>query len=177
MKGGLEEKDGEMEIDFASNKYATHPVDLIEKIISNRDWPYERITEDELSISIKGNSTQYEIALSWIDEHEALHIACAFPLNMAKGRRSGLDELLLRINKKMLIGHFDYWANVQKISYRQTLLLTGGLCPSAAQIETLLMHALEACESHHRSFYLVSNSKISAEKSLHYALFETVGNA
>lgn len=166
-----------MEAVLINDKCSAHPVDLIEKVASDHNWQFERIAKDELSVTIEGVFANYKISFSWLDDFEALHVACAFPVTISKRRRNDLDGLLLQINEKMLIGHFDYWPNAQLIIYRQALLLPGGLYPSNEQVEMLLMHSLEACESHFPSFEVVSNSKTSATQALRYALFETVGNA
>jgi hypothetical protein len=59
-----------------------HPVDIIERIAVLNHWPFERTERDEISISVAGSWTHYSVAFTWLAEVEALHIACAFDLNI-----------------------------------------------------------------------------------------------
>jgi len=75
------------------------------------------------------------------------------------------------------MGHFDFWEDSSSVIFRQALLLSGGLHPSNAQVENLLVNALDVCETHFSAFQMVAWSSLSAENALQFALFETKGNA
>lgn len=166
-----------MRLAIGANKREAHPVDLIEQIAYGHDWSFVRTAEDEITVCVEGKWANYNISFSWMEEYEALHLACAFDVKVDTFRVSETQKLLLAINGKLLMGHFDYWDKIGTIIYRQALLLTGGLHPSDAQVETLLLNALEICESHYTAFQMVAWSGVTAHKALQYALFETVGNA
>lgn len=154
-----------------------HPVDFIEQIAYEYDWSFERNVEDEISVCVEGKQANYNLAFSWMEEQEALHLSCAFELFIENSRMAEMHRLLLAINEKLLLGHFDYWQNDNTVIYRQGLLLSGGVHPSHVQVEALLAHALKVCESHYSAFQMVAWAGANADKALQYALFETVGNA
>lgn len=154
-----------------------HPVDLIEQVANGHDWSFERTAKDEITISVEGHWTNYHVAFSWMENQEALHLACAFDITVSKQRKKEILRLVLAINEKLLMGHFDFWEDSSSVIFRQALLLSGGLRPSDAQVETLLVNALEACETHFSAFQMVAWSSLSAENALQFTLFETKGNA
>ncbi|KEC54661.1 YbjN domain-containing protein [Bartonella koehlerae] len=166
-----------MRLAFCATEREEHPVDFIEQIACKYDWSFERDAEDEISVCVEGKWANYRLSFSWMEEQEALHLACAFDLFIENVRTAEMHRLLLAINEKLLLGHFDYWQGNNSVIYRQGLLLAGGVHPSHIQVETLLIHALKVCESHYVAFQMVAWSGESACKALQYTLFETVGNA
>ncbi|MEM7289818.1 MAG: YbjN domain-containing protein, partial [Pseudomonadota bacterium] len=121
--------------------------------------------------------TDYNISLSWMEDFEALHLACAFDMKVPDTRLAETTRLLSLINEQMLIGHFDVWAREGVVMFRQTLMLNGGADPTGEQLECLMMSALESCERYFQAFQFVVWAGHSAEKSLESALFETSGSA
>lgn len=155
----------------------THPVDVIEQIAYGHAWSFERTAEDEIAVCITGSKAEYYVSFSWMEDLEALHIACSFTLNVKLARRSAMIDLLSIINEKMLVGHFDYWQEDRAVMFRQTLLLSGGLHPNDAQVKMLLMTALDACEEHFVACESVAANGMNPQDALRHAMFETVGNA
>jgi hypothetical protein len=155
----------------------SHPVDVIEKVAHANDWSFERSGEDEISISVAGNWTDYQVSFSWMEDFEALHLACAFDIKVPEARALEILRLLSLINEQMLFGHFDLWEQEGAIMFRQSLLLAGGVEPTNQQVEVLLSSALEACECYFQAFQFVLWSGMPAREALDSVLFETFGNA
>lgn len=162
---------------YAAHRRAIHPVDVIEQLADGHGWLFERGGRDEITASITGSAVEYQLAFSWLEEHETLHLSCAFQVHIAPQRAAELTRLLALVNEKLLFGHFDCWQQTGQIIYRQTLLLSGGLHPTEAQIKTLLMTALDACEAYCGACRNVVLGQISADDALRHSLFETLGNA
>lgn len=154
-----------------------HPVDLIEHVALQNKWEFDRSSDDEISLTVAGQWTEYNVSLSWMEDFEALHLACAFDMKVPAGRIGEVMRLLSLINEQLLIGHFDLWNKEGALMFRQTLMLNGGAIPTGEQLECLLMSALEACERYYQAFQFVVWAGYTAEKSLDYSLFETSGNA
>jgi len=155
----------------------SHPVDVIEKVAHANDWAFERSGEDEISISVAGNWTDYHVSFSWMEDFEALHLACAFDIKVPEARALEILRLLSLINEQMLFGHFDLWEQEGAVMFRQSLLLAGGVEPTSQQVEVLLSSALEACECYFQAFQFVLWSGMPAREALDSVLFETFGNA
>ena len=65
-----------------------NPVDLIEQVASINDWQFER-TDDEISMTVGGVWSDYDVSLSWMEDFEALHLACAFDLKITENAHAG----------------------------------------------------------------------------------------
>ena len=162
----------EMEFERQSN-----PVDMIEFVASNNDWSFERSGEDEIAMTVEGRWTDYHVSFSWMEEFEALHLACAFDLRIPDIRVNEVITLLSQVNGQTLMGHFDLWRQEDVIIFRQSLLLAGGAEPTNRQVEVLLSSAIEACEAYFQAFQFVVWSGMDAKSAIDAVLFETVGEA
>ncbi|HVG49120.1 MAG TPA: YbjN domain-containing protein, partial [Rubellimicrobium sp.] len=88
-----------------------HPLDVVERLASLRDWIFDRAETDEMSVSVSGSWADYHIAFTWIEDVEALHVACAFDLKVPDRRRQEVLQLLSYINEQLWVGHFDLWSS------------------------------------------------------------------
>src|SRR5919112_2670249 len=52
-----------------------HPLDVVERLASLRDWIFDRAETDEMSVTSPGRWTDYNVAFTWIEDVEALHVA------------------------------------------------------------------------------------------------------
>ena len=163
-------------IDFEADRQS-HPVDVIEQIAALNDWTFERAGDDEITISVSGGWADYHVSFSWMEDREAIHLACAFDLKVPETRKLEVMRLITSVNEQLWIGHFDLWSAEGVVMFRQALLLSGGAEPNTHQVERLLVTAIEACERYFQAFQFVVWANKPADEALADALFETVGNA
>jgi hypothetical protein len=155
----------------------SNPVDVIEHIAALHDWAFERAGDDEITISVSGDWCDYHVSFSWMEDKEAVHLACAFDLKVPEARLLEVLRLISGVNEQLWIGHFDLWTKEGVIMYRQALLLSGGAEPTSAQVEGLLLTAIEACERYFQAFQFVVWAGKPASEALAAVLFETAGEA
>lgn len=154
-----------------------NPIDLVEKIAGAHGWTFDRGGEDEISIEVNGQWSDYRLFFSWLNDLCAIHFACAFDLNVPDHRRTAVNELLVRINERMAVGHFDLWADRGLPVFRQSTLLRGVSGISVEQIEDLIDIALAECERFYPAFqYVVWGGKAPSD-AVDAALIETIGEA
>jgi hypothetical protein len=163
-------------IDVQSER-PNNPVDMIELIAAQNDWSFERSGEDEITVSVQGTWCDYHVSFSWMEEIEALHLACAFDIKVLDARKTEVMKLLALVNEQMWIGHFDLWQSEGVIMYRHALLLAGQAEASDEQIEAMLQNALEACERFYQAFQFVVWAGQSAKEAMDHSMIETVGEA
>ena len=163
-------------IDFEQDRQS-HPVDVIEQIAAINDWTFERAGDDEITISVSGGWADYHVSFSWMEDREAIHLACAFDLKVPEARKFEVMRLITSVNEQLWIGHFDLWSAEGVVMFRQALLLSGGAEPNTHQVERLLVTAIEACERYFQAFQFVVWAGKDAAEALEGVLFETVGEA
>jgi len=163
-------------IDVDSER-ASHPVDLVERVASAHEWLFDRLGEDEISIVVKGRGCDYSVSFTWMDDIEALHLACAFDTKIPARRKTDLLQLIALVNEQLWIGHFDIWNADGVIMYRHALFLAGGAEANPRQCEALIEIAVETCERYFQAFQFVIWAGKAPKEALEATLFETVGEA
>src|SRR3979409_462079 len=123
---------------------SNNPLGVREALAADNNWSFERSGEDEVTIVSKGDWTDYQLSFTWMNEIEALHLACAFDMKIPGPRRAEVQRLIAAINEQLWIGHFDIWTHTGMIMYRQALVLPGGITASSAQCGTMLAGAIHA---------------------------------
>lgn len=160
-----------------SEERRINPVDVVEHLAAIREWSFDRAAEDEIAISITGRWTDYHLSFTWMDEIEALHLACAFDCRVPERRRGEVLQLVAHVNEQLWVGHFDLWRNDGVVMFRHALILAGGMEPSGRQCEVVLEAALEACERYYQAFQFVLWAGKSAREAIDAAMFDTAGEA
>ena len=155
----------------------SNPVDVVERVAAFNDWCFDRQGDDEIAISVTGRWTDYHVSFTWMDDIEALHLACAFDLKVPERRRTEVRELISLANEQLWVGHFDLWAQDSIVMYRHALVLAGGGEASGKQCEALLASASDACERYYQAFQFVVWAGKSAREAMDAAMFHTTGEA
>jgi hypothetical protein len=154
-----------------------NPLAVVEDIAADNNWSFERSGEDEVTIVSKGEWTDYQLSFTWMNEIEALHLACAFDMKIPVARRAEVQRLIAAVNEQLWVGHFDIWTHTGMIMYRQALVLPGGMTASTAQCETMLVSAIHACERYYPAFQFVVWAGKTAAEAMTAAMFDTEGEA
>jgi len=155
----------------------TNPIHVVEEVAVLRDWSLERSGEDEVSMLIRGERTDYQVSYTWMAELESLHIACTFDMKIPESRKAEVQRLVALINEQLWIGHFDLWMQSGLVMFRQAQILAGGAAVTAEQCEAMLGAATDACERYFPSFQFVVWAGKSAREAMDAAMFETHGEA
>lgn len=169
-------RDGMSLTDFSQPQRAS-PLDVVERIAAGHDWAFERAGDDEITILISGECSDYQVSFTWMGAIEALHLACAFDLKVPERRRAEVQQLVSFVNEQMWIGHFDLWPKDGMVMFRHALVLAGGVEASGKQCEAVLSTALDACERYFPAFQFVLWAGKPAREALDAVMFETSGEA
>jgi hypothetical protein len=166
-----------MSLTSYAEDYRLNPLDVVERLASHNDWSFERASDEEITILVTGRWTDYQLSYTWMDDIEALHLACAFDMKVPERRRADVQALISMINERLWVGHFDLWPAEGMIMFRHALVLAGGTEASGKQCESLLSTALETCERYFTAFQFVVWAGKTAKEALDAAMFETSGEA
>ncbi|GBU19062.1 MULTISPECIES: YbjN domain-containing protein [Methylobacterium] len=167
----------QLQVDIAPYDRLEHPLDVVERLASLRDWMFDRAETDEMSVAMEGRFADYQVAFTWIEDVEALHVACAFDIKVPDRLRGEVLKLVSMINEQLWIGHFDLWSTESVVMFRHSLVLAGGAAPTDPQCAMLLKSAVEACERYYQAFQFVLWAGKPAREALDAVLFETEGEA
>jgi len=158
--------------------YAPHnPLDTFEDVVCGLDWPYERLVDEELTITMKGSWCDYHVTVSWHEAIEAIHISTALDIKVPEARLTEIYALLAYINEQQWFGHFDIWTEESMLMYRVGLPLPGVNEASTEQCQLLLQVVVDTCERYYPAFQFVLWAGKSAKEAIDASMFDTVGSA
>ncbi len=155
---------------------APHPIDLLERTVEDNGWPFERSGRDELNLSVAGKWCDHHFSFTWRDDLQSLHLSSAFEMRVADDRRADIAALLMFVNARLWIGHFDLWPEDGQLLFRHAMIFPESKV-SASQCEALLNLAVEACEHYYPAFQFVIWGGKSAEEAVAAAILECQGQA
>ena len=160
----------------ATHHQTANPLDRVERLAESHHWRVDRTNDHEVVMLVGGGWADLNLSLTWRDDLESLHFACALDLRVPAKRRDEVAKLLAIINAQMFHGHFDLWAD-GSIVYRYALLLVGGAEANDAQCEGIIQMGVETAQRYYPAIQFVVWAGHSAEEALQSALLETMGEA
>lgn len=154
-----------------------NPLDILEELIIQKDWPHERISDEELIADITLDWCNVRLWCCWHEHVSALSLTASFETRIPAQHQSRLYPLLAIVNEKLLMGHFDIGADEPVISFRHTLPMRGVTRYSSEQLDDLLQVCVHECGRFYPALQSVLWGGKTAQESLQIAMFDTAGEA
>lgn len=153
------------------------PVDMLASLFEARGWPFEFVSDDEISGQIQGSWANYQLRGIWRVEDHVLQLLCLPDVRVTEAKRGAMFELLALINEQLWLGHFDVWSNGSVLLYRHGLMLGDDGLLSLAQAQTAVEAAVEECDRFYPAFQFVLWGDKSPSEALASALVDAAGEA
>ena len=94
--------------------------------MEDNGWAFERAGRDELNLSVAGKWSDHHFSFSWREDLQSLHLSSAFDMRISEGvRRQNVADLLMYVNARLWIGHFDLWPEDGTIVFRHAMIFPG----------------------------------------------------
>ncbi len=152
-----------------------NPIDLVEDVISGREWTYDRRCETEVAVEAPGNWCDYGMFFAWSEDLSALHFSCALDMRVQPRLMTHVYELLAKLNERLWMGHFAIWVEEGIPMFRHTVRLSEGLDQDL--IGELMELAISECERYYPAFQFVIWGGRTAEDAIASSMLDTVGQA
>lgn len=153
------------------------PIEVLEQIISAKDWPLDRTDDVELATCVTGSWCDYHLCFSWCEDLAALHLTCTFDIRIPANKHAEMYHALGLVNESLWMGHFDLWNNEGVVMFRHNLPLAGTDGASTEQCEDMINAAISACEKYFPAFQFVLWAGKTAQEAVAASMLEPVGEA
>ncbi len=154
-----------------------HPIDLCESLAHQQKWKFDRITDDQISLSIEGRWRNYAITIAWSTSEEMLQLICTFEMETPSERLPQIYEILNHANDQQWAGAFTYWEDQRLIVYRYGLFMSADNIIDLKQTTRLIETAITASENYFPAFQLVAWAEEEPENALKATIKKTYGRA
>jgi hypothetical protein len=102
-----------------------HPIDIVENLIKNRSWDFDRVGDDQIAMMVEGKWRTYSVNLAWSAYDETLRLISSFDLDPPKEKLPELFEALNLANDDCWTGGFSYWKDHKMMVFRYGLSIVG----------------------------------------------------
>ncbi len=153
------------------------PVDMLASLFEARGWPFEFISDDEISGDIQGSWANYQMRGIWRPEDHVLQLLCLPDIRIPDDKRAATFEVLALINEQLWLGHFDVWSNGNVLLYRHGLMLGDEGLLSPAQAQMAVEAAIEECDRFYPAFQFILWGDKTPEEALASAMVDAAGEA
>lgn len=153
------------------------PMERITEVLEVAGWQFE--CEDNASLHAVADTRWGDMgALFTYRTHPAaIHFTLTLDVKPQKSRRAALNELIVRANERLWMGHFDYWSDDDVITFRATLPLLDRAEPSMGEIQAVVSASVSAAERFIPAFNFLIWAGKSPKEAMEAAMFETAGEA
>ena len=154
----------------------SHPLDILEEIVNANEWLCERAGDDELIVELAGRWCHYRLFFVWQRGIGALQFSCQFDMKVPDSKRADTSELLMLLNNRLWLGHFDLDLQQATPMYRYTILARS-TPPTVEMLEDLVEIALTECERFYPAFQFVIWGGKKPSEAVAVSRIEVAGQA
>ena len=154
-----------------------NPLDVVEELVLANDWDFHRTEDDEISIEVGGRWGTYRLLFIWQEDAGALHFCCRAEASATKETRAAVGDLLMRMNERLWIGHFDLCGAENALVFRHTSLLRGMSLVGSELIEDMVEISVGECDRFFPAFQLVANCGKTVDEAIEASILEPIGEA
>ncbi|MEE9381481.1 MAG: YbjN domain-containing protein [Hyphomonadaceae bacterium] len=153
------------------------PLDVIEQALAVTGWAHERDEDETIQCVVPTRWGDMGGLFAFRVEPPAVHFSVTLDVKPQTRKRADIAELVLMVNERLWLGHFDYWAEDGVLLYRHALPMLGRDEPSSGEIQALMTAAAEAIDRFVPAFNFILWAGKTPREALEGALFETKGEA
>lgn len=151
-----------------------NPLDRVEDVLATFNWSFDRMAEDEITLTLNGKYCTYRLIFLWQENMNALQLGVQYDLYIDDKNIDSALKTLGTLNAKTWIGHFEITPQTQAPYFRYTCLNASG-ANADTHIQTLIDTVLMQCEESYPVFHLLSTQDTIDNADLPLALMETQG--
>src|SRR5262245_15517503 len=86
-----------------SKIHRENPLEVVEHLATSQLWDFERASDDALNVVVQGKWANYRILFAWMNDTEALHLACSFELEDPARSNAEIEHLIPMINSQLWV--------------------------------------------------------------------------
>jgi hypothetical protein len=161
--------------DFPKNGH--NPIDVLEDLAMGQDWPYQRVSWEEIIIDFDGRWSECRFQFFWQKELQIIHMATLIEGPIDPKIKKEMHELIACLNYRLVLGHFEFIAEGQVVAYRLSQYFDPPRMAKVTLLEELIEYALNEIDRFYPAFQFVALGDKTAQDAMSVTLLETMGEA
>ncbi len=162
----------------SENYYKKHdPIDLVEDVVLENCWEYERDDNKNIHVQVGGRWCDYQLSYGLNEKESIIYVSCALDIKIINNDDYEIYKLLSNINQKLVLGHFEIWLDDGWPIFRHSILVSNDSSICKSYIKEVSLIALEECERFYPAFQFLLWDNKNANESLEKLMLYTQGQA
>ncbi|HEC00405.1 MAG TPA: hypothetical protein ENI91_01805 [Sphingomonadales bacterium] len=157
--------------------FMANPLDILEMIAGQNEWPYERSNDEEITVAVSGEWCDFHIRYFWIAEDNLLQAAAMLDMRVPKIKQAKILEAINLVNERLALGHFAIWTEDNSLMFRHSNMVGPDQEVMAAACEKITDSILTSSNKYYPVFQFVLWAGKSPEEAIECAMLDTVGEA
>ncbi len=157
--------------------FTANPLDILEMIAGQNEWPYERSTDDEIIVAVNGEWCDFHIRYFWEMEDNLLQAAAMLDMRVPDNKKAKILETINLVNERLAVGHFGIWTEDNTLMFRHSSMLGADHDLTAVACEKITDAILAESNKYYPVFQFVLWAGKNPDEALQSAMLETIGEA
>ncbi|GHU18149.1 hypothetical protein FACS189472_06060 [Alphaproteobacteria bacterium] len=152
-------------------------IDVTEMLATKLDLTYNRFEDDEITITLEGTRSVYELAVMLGQGSDVIYFSCDMNLAVPKKRRTAVVNAVIAANEQMWIGHFGLMSQLDKIFYSVSIPFTSSFLADEVIVESTIKAITTECDRFYHYFLALINNNMPSNISIEALFIESAGEA
>lgn len=152
-------------------------IDLTESLANKLNLNSSRIDDNEISIILRGDKSDYNLTVILKQEYEMIYFSCELDIKVTKDTYNVMIDAIVKANERIWIGHFDLLSAENEIVYSVTIPFISSFLADELIIESTIRMIIEECDRFYHYFLMISKGDILCDTSIDTMFMEAVGEA
>ncbi len=155
-----------------------NPLDSVEDVLSDYNWVYSRMDDENIIVEISGKSCKYRLLFAWQEHLNALQLRCQYDITVNPNNMPIAAMALMDINEALWMGHFELSKAGLNPCFRQTsIIYEREHGKFYSHVEDLVDISLIQCERFSPVFHMLANDEPLDIEMISFAMMETAGES
>ncbi len=159
------------------NEDQNNPLDILEFIVGQNEWPYERLGNEEIVAAITGEWCDFHLRYLWLPEKNILQCAGQLDIRVTDKHRFKILEVITLINERLDMGHFSVWSDDDTVMYRNSIIPPSNATDIAGACDFATKTIMAEIDRYFPVFQFVIWGGKSPQDAIEATMLDTVGNA
>ena len=167
-----------MGLDLSNDTFEVFdPLERVEEALEAAGWQNDRDEEGTLQAVAETRWGDMGALFAYRPEPAAIHFSLTLDVKPAENKRRTIAELVMLINERLWLGHFDYWMDEGVVIFRYTFSLMDRDEATMGEIRSTMAAAVSAVDRFVPAFNFLIWAGKSPREAVDAAMFETQGEA
>ncbi|MBT6032533.1 MAG: hypothetical protein HOH19_08150 [Kordiimonadaceae bacterium] len=155
----------------------SNPLDILEFIVGQNEWPYERMGDEEIVAAITGEWCDFHMRYLWMADKNILQCAGQLDVRVTAKFRPNILEAITMINERLDMGYFSIWSDDNSIMFRSSFVPSTDANDTAQACDIVTKTIFAEINRYFPVFQFIIWGGKTPEDAIEATMLETVGNA